>query len=132
MRDIVEKELSYSIVGCALEVHQELGFGFHEGIYSRALAIALQLRGLRAKREVPVTVVFRGVPVGVHRLDLLVEDRIVVEVKSMERLPDVFRKQVRNYLAATGKDLGLLINFGGSLDVERVLRGRQIRRSGFA
>lgn len=65
---------------------------------------------------------FRGVKVGTHRLDLLVEDRIVVEVKSMEAVPKIFHKQVRNYLAATQKELGLLINFGPSVETYRILR----------
>ena len=93
---IVEKDLSYTIVGGALEVHNELGYGFHESIYVRSLAVLLRSRGIYVEREVPIRVMFRGVEVGVHRLDLLVENRIVVEIKSMERVPDLFKKQVRN------------------------------------
>ncbi|MGH7637534.1 MAG: GxxExxY protein [Gemmatimonadaceae bacterium] len=119
---IVEKELSYTIVGAALEVHKELGYGFHESVYVRSLAVLLTHWGTRVLREVPVTVLFRGVDVGTHRLDLLVENRVVVEVKSMERVPQIFRKQVRNYLAATDKELGLLINFGPSVETHRILR----------
>ena len=110
------------IVGAALEVHNELGYGFHESIYVRSLAVALQQRGVAVQREVPIRVLFRGVEVGQHRLDLLVENRIVVEVKSMERVPEFFKKQVRNYLAATEKELGLLINFGSSVETHRILR----------
>lgn len=130
---IVEKELSYTIVGAALEVHNELGFGFHEDVYARSMAIVLAERGLHVLREVPISVLFRGVEVGKHRLDLLVEHRIIVEVKSMERLPRLFCKQVRNYLSATDKELGLLINFGESVETHRILRplrpkpGRSIR-----
>lgn len=119
---IVEKELSFTIVGAALEVHNELGFGFHESIYVRAMAVVLAQRGLHVQREVPIVVLFRGVEVGKHRLDLLVEHKIIVEVKSMERMPRLFHKQVRNYLAATDKELGLLINFGESVETHRILR----------
>lgn len=119
---IVEKELSYTIVGAALEVHNELGFGFHESVYARSMAVVLAHRGLYVQREFPIVVLFRGVEVGQHRLDLLVEHRIVVEVKSMERMPQLFHKQVRNYLAATDKELDLLINFGDSVTIHRILR----------
>lgn len=122
---IVEKELSYAIVGCALQIHNELGYGFHESVYMRALAVALERRGLRVRREVPVKVYFWGVEVGSHRLDLLVEERIVVEGKSMERVPQSFQKQVRSYLAATGLELGLLINFGESVETTRILGPRR-------
>jgi len=119
---IIEKELSHLIVGCSFEVHNELGYGYGESIYCRSLAVMLELVGLRVQREVPVTVCFRGVEVGHHRLDLLVEDRIVVEVKSLERVPDLAKKQVRNYLAATNLELGLLINFGARVECHRILR----------
>ena len=124
---IIEKELSYIIVGVALEVHNELGYGFHESVYVRSMAVLLQLRGVPVQREVPITVMFRGVSVGHHRLDLLVDGRIVVEVKSMERMPELFKKQVRNYLAATQKELGLLINFGSSVETHRILRPLRIK-----
>ena len=124
---IIEKELSYTIVGAALEVHNELGYGFHESVYVRSLAVVLQQRGVIVHREVPIRVIFRGVEVGQHRLDLLVENRIIVEVKSMEKVPELFKKQVRNYLAATEKELGLLINFGSSVETHRVLRPLQIK-----
>jgi GxxExxY protein len=124
-RPIIEKELSHLIVGCSFEVHNEFGFGFSESVYARSLAVALEQKGVRVLRELPVTVVFRGVEVGRHRLDLLVEDRIVVEVKSMERLPELAKKQVRKYLAAARKELGLLINFGIRVESHRILGPRR-------
>lgn len=122
--ELVERELSHTIIGCAFEVHREFGYGFSEMVYTRSLAVALQQRGVRAQREFPITVVFRGVEVGFHRLDLLVETRIVIEVKTLERLPDLARKQVRKYLLAGKKELGILINFGPRLDFHRILGPR--------
>jgi GxxExxY protein len=123
--ELVERELSHSIIGCAYEVHHEFGYGFSETVYSRSLAVALQQRGLRVQREFPITVLFRGVEVGFHRLDLLVEDRVVIEVKSLERLPEPAKKQVRKYLLAGRKELGILINFGPRVEFHRILGPRQ-------
>lgn len=122
--ELVERELSHTIIGCAYEVHHEFGYGFSETVYSRSLGVALQLRGIHVHREFPVTVLFRGVEVGSHRLDLLIEGRVVIEVKSMERLPELAKKQVRKYLMAGKKELGILINFGPRLEFHRILGPR--------
>ena len=122
--ELVERKLSHDIIGCAFEVHHEFGYGFSETVYCRSLAVALQGRGLHVQREFPIIVVFRGVEVGSHRLDLLVEGRVVIEVKSMERLPDLAKKQVRKYLLAGKKELGILINFGARLEFHRILGPR--------
>jgi GxxExxY protein len=122
--ELVERKLSHTIIGCAFEVHREFGYGFSEMVYTRSLAVALLERGIQVQREFPITVVFRGVEVGFHRLDLLVETRVVIEVKTMERLPDLARKQVRKYLLAGRKELGILINFGPRLDFHRILGPR--------
>src|SRR5687768_6487434 len=84
-RVIVEEELSRIIVGCFFEVYNELGYGFMELLYARALEITMQQRGLRVAREFPVAVIFRGQQIGFHRIDMLVDRRIVVEIKSTER-----------------------------------------------
>lgn len=122
--ELVERELSHVIIGCAFEVHREFGYGFSETVYSRSLAVALQQRGIRVEREFPIRVVFRGVEVGYHRLDLLVEGRVVIEVKSMDRIPDIARKQVRKYCIAGRKELGILINFGPRVEFHRILGPR--------
>lgn len=121
---LVEKELSHAIVGCAFEVHHELGYGFAEAVYTRSLAVALQARGIHVEREYPVTVVFRGVDVGLHRLDLLAERRVVIEVKTLERFPEPARAQVRKYLFAARLELGIVINFGPRVEYRRVLGPR--------
>src|SRR5687767_7653722 len=118
---IVEKELSFQIIGCGMEVHNELGCGFAESVYSRCLEILLRQRGLRVERECPFDVVFHGVEVGTYRADLVVERRIIIEIKSAEKISDVARRQLRNYLAIARLRLGIVLNFGQRLDYSRVL-----------
>lgn len=117
---IIEKELSYVIVAAFFEVYNALGFGFLESIYARALEIALKARGLAVEREYPLTVMFQGEVVGQHRCDMLVERRIVIEIKSTERLSDVPKRQLRNYLKALNLKLGLLLHFGPRAEYHRV------------
>lgn len=124
--ELVERELSHAIIGCAYEVHHEFGFGFSESVYSGSLAVALQQRGIQVQREFPITVLFRGVEVGFHRLDLLVDGRVVVEIKTMDRLPQLAKNQVRKYLLAGRKELGILINFGPRLEFHRILGPRLV------
>jgi GxxExxY protein len=109
---IIEKELSHDIVGCFYAVHRELGYGFVEPIYVRALEIELRERGLRVDREYPIAVFFRGQQIGFHRIDMLVEQRVIVEIKSTERLAEAARRQLRSYVTAAGVDLGILLHFG--------------------
>lgn len=122
--EIIEKELSYAIVGVFFTVFNQLGFGFLESVYKRCLEILLKRRGLLVEREYPVEIYFEGEFVGRHRLDMLVERRIIVEVKSSERLSDVPKKQLRNYLAATGLRLGLILHFGPRAQYYRVIGPR--------
>lgn len=117
---IIEKELSYIIVAAFFEVYNALGFGFLESIYARALEIALKRRGLLVEREYPITVLFHGETVGQHRCDMLVERRIVIEIKSTERLSDVPKRQLRNYLRALNLKLGLVLHFGPRAEYHRV------------
>ena len=103
--------LSRRVIGCAIEVHRQLGPGLLESVYDRALCIELAHEGLRFLRQVPKPLVYRGAIVGEFRLDLLVEDQLVVEVKSVERFDYVFVSQVLTYLKATERRLGLILNF---------------------
>jgi GxxExxY protein len=122
--DIVEKELSYTIVGAFLKVYNTLGFGFLESVYVRALELLLKRHGLQVDRQHPMNVYFEGELMGQYRADLLVERKIIVEVKSTERLSDVPKRQLQNYLTATNLKLGLLLHFGPRAQYYRVL-GRQ-------
>jgi GxxExxY protein len=123
---ILEKELSYVIVNAFYEVYNALGYGFLESLYSRAMAIALERRGLQVDREFPVPVRFLGEQIGFHRLDMLVERRVILEHKATELISDAPKRQLRSYLAATGLELGLLLHFGPKASYYRIL-GRSIR-----
>jgi GxxExxY protein len=125
-RVIIEKELSHAIVGCFFEVYNELGYGFLESLYARALEITMQGRGLRVDREYPVIVTFRGQQIGFHRVDMLVEQRVIVELKSTERLAESGRRQLRSYVTALGLDLGILLHFGPVPRFHRELGGRRL------
>ena len=104
--------LSYKIIGCAMEVYNSLGPSLLEAAYEKALIHELQLNGLSVKSQVPVNMNYKGINLGEGlRLDLLIEDSIVVELKSVEELKSVHYKQLLTYLKLTNKHTGLLINF---------------------
>lgn len=103
--------MAAEVVDAALEVHRILGAGFLESTYEQALAIELELRGIPFKVQEPISLNYKGRPVGQARLDLLVGDLLVVELKAVDALLPVHHAQVINYLKATGCQRGLLINF---------------------
>jgi GxxExxY protein len=107
--------IAHAVIGAAIEVHRHLGAGHLEVVYERALLIELELRGIRARRQVALNVLYKGVIVAESQIDLLVEDVLVVELKSVERLAEVHRAQVLSYLKMGGFQLGLLINFNEAL-----------------
>ena len=106
-----DAELTGRIINAIITVHSRLGPGFIESVYKRAVAIELRKHGLRFEVEKDFVVRYEGEDVGTHRLDLLVDGRIVVEAKAVERLAKVHYAQVRSYLKATGLKTGLLVNF---------------------
>lgn len=115
-------DLTERIIGAAIEVHRRLGPGFLESIYEKALIIELRKRGLSVRDQIDVAISYDGVEVGRHRLDLFVEDTIVVELKTIKNLDDVHFAIVRSYLKAVGKIHGLLLNFAKvTLEVKRVI-----------
>ena len=103
--------LTEKIIGCAIEVHRQLGPGLLESTYEAALCIELETANLKYHRQLIIPVVYKGKTIGEYRLDLIVEDSVVVEIKSVERLDPVFDAQVLTYLRITEKKVGLLINF---------------------
>jgi GxxExxY protein len=114
--------LTERIIGAAIEVHRRLGPGFLESVYEKALMIELKKRGLTVEDQVKILVTYDGVEVGRHRLDLFVEDTIVVELKAIKNLEDVHYAVVRSYLKAAGKNHGLLLNFAKvTLEIKRVM-----------
>jgi len=112
-------------MGAAMEVHNLLGPGFLESIYKRALLHELGLRGLTAKTEVEVRIEYKTYQVGKHRLDMVVNDSVIVEIKGVSAITDVHMAQTLSYLQATSLQLALLINFGGpSLSWKRLIKSR--------
>ena len=116
------EELSKKIIGAAIEVHRELGPGFLESIYEEALKVELSEYGLRVESQKEVTIEYLGVVVGLHRLDVVVEGQVIVELKAAKDLTDVHLAQLRSYLKATGLRVGLLLNFSKpKLEIRRVV-----------
>ncbi|MBN1966572.1 MAG: GxxExxY protein [Anaerolineae bacterium] len=104
-------ELAHAVIGAAIEVHKALGPGFLESVYEEALCVELRLRHIPFSQQPIVNVDYKGHPVGEGRLDILVDDALVVELKAVEALAPIHTAQVLSYLQATGHQLGLLINF---------------------
>jgi GxxExxY protein len=107
------RDLTYKINGAIFEVHRTLGEGFLEKVYENALLIELRNQGITAESQVPVPVFFKGNLVGDYVADLVVEDKIIIELKTVDELTSAHQAQLLNYLKATGKPLGLLVNFKG-------------------
>jgi GxxExxY protein len=108
-----DDQLSELIIACVIRVHQTLGPGFLESVYRRALLVELAKRGLLTEVEKEVIIYYDGVIVGRHRLDLVVEARVILELKAIESLSKAHYAQVRSYLKAARLRLALLINFAG-------------------
>jgi GxxExxY protein len=123
-----ENDISHQIIGAAIEVHRTLGGpGLLESIYESALCHELVLRGLRIQRQKPVQVVYKGVAIREPLfIDILVEDKVLVEVKATEKNHPIYETQVLTYLRLTGIKLGLLVNFGAPYvkdGVSRIING---------
>ena len=112
VRGMLHEELTGKILEASFEVIRELGAGFLEGVYQNALLVALRQKGIKAEPRVPLLVRFRGEVVGEYFADLLVEGKVIVELKAVKTLAPEHQAQVINYLKATGIEVGLLINFG--------------------
>jgi GxxExxY protein len=117
------KELSEKIIAAAYNVHKELGCGFLEKVYKNALAIELREVGVKCAVEVPLKVLYHEKTVGDYYADMIVDDKIIVEVKALSDLEPIHEVQLVNYLKATGLRVGLLINFGQSVKVKRRVFG---------
>ena len=114
------KDITHKIIGCAYQVYNQLGFGFLEKIYKKALTFELEKGGLKVEEEKPLKVYYDDQIIGDFYIDLLVEDNIIVELKSVRRLAKEHEVQLVNYLKKLRKDVGLLINFGPyGVDVKR-------------
>ena len=109
---MIERQLSNDLLRAFYDVYHEHGHGFLERVYSNSLAIELEYRGFMVEREVPVTLFHRGREVGKYRIDILLERRILVEVKAALKIAETDQRQLLNYLKATPYELGFLLNFG--------------------
>jgi len=115
-------EITNRIIKCAIEVHKVLGLGFMESINERALIFEMRQVGLKVDAQVLVPIIYKGNNVGEHRLDLLVEGAVIVENKTVKEFNEVHQAQVLSYLKATGKRIGLLLNFAKTkLEIKRVI-----------
>lgn len=113
------RELTEKILGIFYEVYNELGHGFLEHVYARSMEHALTAAGLQVAREVPIAVWFRGLHVGDFKADLLVESKVLLELKAARSIDAAFEKQLLNYLRATEVEIGLLLNFGNKPEFRR-------------
>ena len=121
--ELIEKELTQRVIGAAMEVHKVLGCGFLEAVYQEALEIELRERGIRFSRQPEIKIQYKSHTLSkTYQPDMLVEDRLVVELKALDRISAAEESQLLNYLKATGVKVGLLINFGGrSLEWKRMV-----------
>ena len=109
--DLLQEERTHSVIGAFYEVYNILGFGFLEGLYGMGLERELRSRGHRVAREVGVRVYYKGEELGQQRLDMIVDERLIIEIKSTYRLHKAAPRQVLNYLKATNLEVGLLLHF---------------------
>jgi GxxExxY protein len=122
MGEILHKELSYRVVGCAQRVHGTLGMGYPEHVYHQAMETELRLSGIPFETEKVITVLYRGEICGQFRLDLVADGKIVLELKALSGLCDEHTAQALSYLKASDLRLGILMNFGAtSLQTKRVV-----------
>ncbi|MDI6768242.1 MAG: GxxExxY protein [Anaerolineales bacterium] len=129
MAEILFKELSYAVVGAAMEVHRTLGAGFLETVYRAALAYELTLRGIPFEEQVHLPVYYKGQLIGEYIADLVIDGKIIIELKAITEIHDAHRAQAINYLAATGFELAIILNFGGSkLQQERLVRFKSFEK----
>jgi GxxExxY protein len=117
------KEITGKIIECALTVHKRLGFGFLENVYSNALMIELKKSGLGTEKEKKIEIFYDGQLIGDYAADIVVEDKIILELKSVKEFHPAHEAQLVNYLKATGKEVGLLINFGEKIQIKRKVFG---------
>ena len=119
---IVQKELSYKIVNAAYEVHNQLGPGYLESIYESAMVLELEARGQKVDTQVRVPVYYREQKIGEHVLDVIVDNKVVLELKAVTEILPIHQQQALSYLKATGLELAIVINFGtSSVKYERVV-----------
>jgi len=120
--NIIYGDLSYEIMGAIFEVHKKLGPGFLESVYHKALVEEFSERGMKIEAQKTINLTYKDKKIGVHRLDLVIDDKVVVELKTVERFCMHHKAQLISYLKASGYKLGILVNFSKSkVEYQRVL-----------
>jgi GxxExxY protein len=114
--------LTRKIIACAIEVHKRLGPGLLEKLYQEAMVVEMDLSGLKVEKNVKVPVEYKGRAIGEYFIDILVEEHVVLELKSVERHDPIFKAQILSYMKLTGKKIGLLINFNSKLVKDGIKR----------
>ena len=123
MTEILFKELSYAIIGAAMEVHRVLGPGFLEAVYESALAYELTLRGIRFEEQKRLPVSYKDQVLGEYMADLVIDEQIILELKAVSAISAAHEAQAHHYLAATGIKLAIILNFGAeSVQQKRIVR----------
>jgi GxxExxY protein len=119
--ELIYKELTHTIIGCAMEVHRVLGPGFQEYIYQRAMAIELQSAGVRFAEEFELSIHYKGNKIGLRRVDFWIDNKISLEIKARSEIDNAYLAQAINYIEASNIEAGLIINFGApSLQFKRL------------
>ncbi len=113
------------VIGCAMKVHQRMRNGYQEIIYQRCLCIELEREGVKYQQEMEMPIFYDGIHVGKRRVDFLIEEKVVLEIKAVSELTDTYLAQALNYLEALNLETGLLLNFGAkSLEIKRIVNGK--------
>jgi GxxExxY protein len=110
-KEFLFKEITGKIISCAIEVHSRLGPGLLESIYEEALAVEFDLRKIKHEKQKEIPLQYKGYEIGKHRIDFLLENEVILELKAVNTMHPIFEAQILTYLKATGKRIGLLINF---------------------
>jgi len=126
--ELKHEAITKAVIGCAFDVINELGAGFLESVYEKSLLLALRQKGLEAMAQYPARVMFRGECVGDFYADILVDEKVIVELKAVKAIAPEHQAQIINYLNATEIEVGLLINFGNPrLEYKRFTRSRDYK-----
>jgi len=120
--DMPENAITERIIKCAIEVHRALGPGLLENVYEEAMDVECALDGMDVQRQIKVPVLYRGKTIGEYKPDMLINNLVIVEIKSVERFDPVFEAQILTYLRITSKRVGLLINFNSRLVKDGIKR----------
>ena len=120
MTDLLYKDLSYKIIGCFYEVYNELGPAHKEQIYQEALKLAFEENKIKYEDKKRLKIKFKGKDIGIYEPDFIIDNKIIIEIKSLLNMPKVFEKQLYYYLRGTNYNVGYLVNFGNEkLDIRR-------------